>query len=228
VWCVVWLAFFFQLVGFENLVAYNEQREMAAKPDATASGPQRSIELPFVIVNTSQDTVIDCQMAVDRCVRGKAPAEALWPTHGCVVRRSLRTEYFFEFNQPFTIHDDVEVIKHMGCVWAVEQGQITDAQRARAHEILPKDLAPHFDAMVEEFRSQAGPQPDSATTATSLLPASAASAGVGPPPPRPAPSAGGEEAVGEATARNAPTPGDGSAVVLQPPPPLRPSSGRRQ
>ena len=47
------------------------------------------IALPFIVVNTRKETVIDCEMAEDR------------------------QEIFFNFSAPFEIHDDSETLKRM-------------------------------------------------------------------------------------------------------------------
>ena len=47
------------------------------------------IPLPFIIVNTHKETVIDCEMAEDK------------------------QEIFFNFSAPFEIHDDNEILKRM-------------------------------------------------------------------------------------------------------------------
>jgi hypothetical protein len=48
------------------------------------------IPLPFIVVNTNRKTVIECEMADNR------------------------TDIFFNFNAPFEIHDDNEMLKRMG------------------------------------------------------------------------------------------------------------------
>jgi len=48
------------------------------------------IYLPFIIIHTKKQTTIECEMSEDR------------------------TEYFFDFSLPFSIHDDNEILKRMG------------------------------------------------------------------------------------------------------------------
>ena len=61
----------------------NKEREKREGPPA----PNSAIQLPFIIVNTSKKTVIDCSISNDKM------------------------EYLFNFDDTFEIHDDMEVIK---------------------------------------------------------------------------------------------------------------------
>ena len=60
----------------------NKEREKQEGPPA----PNSAIQLPFIIVNTSKKTVIDCSISNDKM------------------------EYLFNFDDTFEIHDDMEVI----------------------------------------------------------------------------------------------------------------------
>jgi len=68
-----------QQISFKSLVQRN-----SAPPQ-----PGDRIPLPFIIVNTHKETVIDCEMAEDK------------------------QEIFFNFSAPFEIHDDNEIMKRM-------------------------------------------------------------------------------------------------------------------
>ena len=68
-----------QQISFKSLVQRN-----SAPPHAGDRIP-----LPFIIVNTHKETVIDCEMAEDK------------------------QEIFFNFSAPFEIHDDSETLKRM-------------------------------------------------------------------------------------------------------------------
>lgn len=59
----------------------NKDREKQEGPPA----PNSAIQLPFIIVNTSKKTVIDCSISNDKM------------------------EYLFNFDDTFEIHDDMEV-----------------------------------------------------------------------------------------------------------------------
>ena len=59
----------------------NKERE---KREGTPA-PNSAIQLPFIIVNTSKKTVIDCSISNDKM------------------------EYLFNFDNTFEIHDDMEV-----------------------------------------------------------------------------------------------------------------------
>ena len=52
--------FFFQQIAFKNLVERNKEREKREGPPP----PNSAIQLPFIIVNTSKKTVIDCRYVI--------------------------------------------------------------------------------------------------------------------------------------------------------------------
>ena len=72
-----------QQVSFKELISRNRT------PTYSASPAECRIALPFIVVNTRKETVIDCEMAADR------------------------QEIFFNFSAPFEIHDDSETLKRM-------------------------------------------------------------------------------------------------------------------
>ncbi|KDO26567.1 hypothetical protein SPRG_07971 [Saprolegnia parasitica CBS 223.65] len=69
-----------QQIALKNLVRRNE---------ADATTAESRIALPFILVNTSKDTVIQCEMSEDR------------------------QDVFFNFSGPFEINDDSEILKRM-------------------------------------------------------------------------------------------------------------------
>eukprot|EP01113_Clastostelium_recurvatum_P048635 TRINITY_DN8900_c0_g1_i2.p1 TRINITY_DN8900_c0_g1~~TRINITY_DN8900_c0_g1_i2.p1 ORF type:complete len:268 (-),score=77.10 TRINITY_DN8900_c0_g1_i2:60-863(-) len=79
-----------QRASYRNLLARNNSLSQQNTP------PGSRIPLPFIVVNTRAQTVINCEVAQDR------------------------SKYFFNFSQPFEIHDDVEILKRMGL--AVDTG----------------------------------------------------------------------------------------------------------
>ncbi|RHY22940.1 hypothetical protein DYB32_009353 [Aphanomyces invadans] len=70
-----------QQIALKNLIRRNKQED---KPPALSR-----IALPFILVNTSKDTVIQCEMSEDR------------------------QDIFFNFSGPFEINDDSEILKRM-------------------------------------------------------------------------------------------------------------------
>jgi len=74
-----------QQVSFKQLISRN--RDAVASGGAAPESDQ--IALPFIVVNTKKETVIDCEMAEDK------------------------QEIFFNFSAPFEIHDDSETLKLM-------------------------------------------------------------------------------------------------------------------
>ena len=95
-----------QVLTLKNLVDRNARRK-ARKARKNLEGesffdeldteyePEDDIEenrlyLPFIVSHTPKETVIDCEMS------------------------EQRDEFYFTFSQPFSIHDDNEVLKRMG------------------------------------------------------------------------------------------------------------------
>ncbi|XP_062521489.1 transcription factor Dp-1-like [Corticium candelabrum] len=110
-----------QQIAFLNLVKRNREKECSDEipPHNTA------IQLPFIIVNTSKKTVIDCRISNDK------------------------SEYLFDFNNTFEIHDDIEVLKRMGMAFGMENGHCTPQQLKEAQDMLPKAMQQHLLEMVE-------------------------------------------------------------------------------
>jgi len=73
-----------QQISYRNLLTRN------AKPDYSSTDAKNRIYLPFIVVNTKSNTVINCEVVSDR------------------------SRYFFNFSQPFAIHDDNEILRRMG------------------------------------------------------------------------------------------------------------------
>lgn len=104
-----------QQIAFKNLVQRNRERE-----SNNGAPPQNSaIQLPYIIVNTSKKTVIDCSISNDKY------------------------EYLFKFDNTFEIHDDIEVLKRMGMSLGLEKGQCSDDNLKQALKMVPKVLEPY-------------------------------------------------------------------------------------
>lgn len=89
-----------QSIAMENLAKRNKERV-----DSPPAGER--IPLPFIMVSTDKDTVIECEMAEDQ------------------------SDIFFNFNKPFDIHDDGEVLRRM---------RLAKADDAFIRSILPEHL----------------------------------------------------------------------------------------
>ncbi|XP_064102647.1 transcription factor Dp-1-like [Macrobrachium nipponense] len=101
-----------QQIAFKNLVERNRAEERVNG----SPSPNSAIQLPFIIVNTSKKTVIDCAISNDK------------------------TEYLFNFDDTFEIHDDIEVLKRMGMALGLERAQCTQSDLERAKSMVPKAL----------------------------------------------------------------------------------------
>ncbi|KAK7874310.1 hypothetical protein R5R35_007787 [Gryllus longicercus] len=101
-----------QQISFKNLVERNRQQEKVSG----VPPPNSAIQLPFIIVNTSKKTVIDCSISHDKM------------------------EYLFNFDDKFEIHDDIEVLKRMGMVLGLDNGTCSENDLQRAKSMVPKSL----------------------------------------------------------------------------------------
>uniref|UniRef100_A0A8D0GYN0 Transcription factor n=1 Tax=Sphenodon punctatus TaxID=8508 RepID=A0A8D0GYN0_SPHPU len=109
-----------QQIAFKNLVQRNEQNEQQnLGPPALNS----TIQLPFLIVNTSKRTIIDCSISSDKF------------------------EYLFNFDNTFEIHDDIEVLKRMGMSFGLEAGKCSSEDLKTAKSLVPKALESYVSDM---------------------------------------------------------------------------------
>nr|XP_048719629.1 transcription factor Dp-2 isoform X4 [Caretta caretta] len=107
-------------IAFKNLVQRNQQNEQLNQgPPALNS----TIQLPFLIVNTSKRTVIDCSISSDKF------------------------EYLFNFDNTFEIHDDIEVLKRMGMSFGLEAGKCSAEDLRTAKLLVPKALESYVTDM---------------------------------------------------------------------------------
>lgn len=104
-----------QQIAFKNLVQRNHQAEQQA---CRLSPPTSVIHLPFIIVNTSRKTVIDCSISNDKF------------------------EYLFNFDNTFEIHDDIEVLKCMGTACGLECGNCSAEDLKVVRSLVLKALEP--------------------------------------------------------------------------------------
>ncbi|XP_069060737.1 transcription factor Dp-1 isoform X1 [Pleurodeles waltl] len=111
-----------QQIAFKNLVQRNRQTEQ----QTNKAPPSNSvIHLPFIIVNTSKKTVIDCSISNDKF------------------------EYLFNFDNTFEIHDDIEVLKRMGMACGLESGSCSAEDLKIARSLVPKALEPYVTEMAQ-------------------------------------------------------------------------------
>lgn len=111
-----------QQIAFKNLVERNKEREKREGQPA----PNSAIQLPFIIVNTSKKTVIDCSISNDKM------------------------EYLFNFDNTFEIHDDMEVLKRMGLSLGLEVGKVTNENLAKARTMVPRALEQYVVQLAEK------------------------------------------------------------------------------
>ena len=92
------------------------------------------IKLPFIIVNTDKKTLIDCSISRDK------------------------SEYLFNFDNTFEIHDDYEVLKRLGFSFNLDKleygAHLRRSDYERARQFLPESLRPELDDMIQEKNIQ--------------------------------------------------------------------------
>jgi len=109
-----------QQIAFRSLVERNKRFEEVGGPPNDNS----SIQLPFIIVNTSKKTVIDCSISNDKY------------------------EYLFNFNNTFEIHDDIEVLKRMGMAYNLDSPSKCSLEDLKqAVKLVPANLKPYLEGM---------------------------------------------------------------------------------
>ncbi|XP_013909372.1 PREDICTED: transcription factor Dp-1 isoform X1 [Thamnophis sirtalis] len=111
-----------QQIAFKNLVQRNRHAQQQANRPPTSNSV---IHLPFIIVNTSKKTVIDCSISNDKF------------------------EYLFNFDNAFEIHDDIEVLKRMGMAFGLESGSCSAEDLKNARSLVPKALEPYVTEMAQ-------------------------------------------------------------------------------
>lgn len=70
-------------------------------------------------------------------------------TRNLVFASIFRTEYLFNFDQPFEIHDDIEVLKRLGLAYGLDRGEVSDVDRSKIKSYLPLCLRDYVDQIVD-------------------------------------------------------------------------------
>ncbi|ALC40858.1 Dp [Drosophila busckii] len=107
-----------QHVAFKGLVERNKR----AESQGVVPSPNSSIQLPFIIVNTHKSTKINCSVTNDK------------------------SEYIFKFDNTFEMHDDIEVLKHMGLLLGLDKGECSPENIERVKAWVPPNLAKYIEA----------------------------------------------------------------------------------
>merc|ERR1719331_2035451 len=113
-----------QQIAFKKLVERNKEAEKAARRPT----PNSVIEIPFIIVSTSNKTVIECGISPDK------------------------QENLFDFDNTFEIHDDMFVLKKMNMAMGLEKpggGQVSDEDLAKARNMVPQALEPYVEQLAK-------------------------------------------------------------------------------
>lgn len=109
----------FQHISFKSLIERNKEAESkGVKPS-----PSSAIHLPFIVVNTSDKALIDCSISNDK------------------------TEYMFNFNKRFQIHDDINILKRMGLLFGLDKGECSEEDIERVKRMVPSSLESYVEQM---------------------------------------------------------------------------------
>ncbi|KAH9628788.1 hypothetical protein HF086_004948 [Spodoptera exigua] len=110
-----------QHISFKSLIERNKEAESkGVKPS-----PSSAIHLPFIVVNTSDKALIDCSISNDK------------------------TEYMFNFNKRFQIHDDIDILKRMGLLFGLDKGECSEEDIERAKK-MGRGVITKLSTMLEE------------------------------------------------------------------------------
>ncbi|XP_072936516.1 transcription factor Dp-1 isoform X2 [Epargyreus clarus] len=108
-----------QHISFKSLIERNKEAESkGVKPS-----PSSAIHLPFIVVNTSDKALIDCSISNDK------------------------TEYMFNFNKRFQIHDDIDILKRMGLLFGLDKGDCSEEDLEKVKSMVPKSLEYYVEQM---------------------------------------------------------------------------------
>uniref|UniRef100_A0A914LQ39 Transcription factor Dp-1 n=1 Tax=Meloidogyne incognita TaxID=6306 RepID=A0A914LQ39_MELIC len=120
-----------QLVAYKSLVQRNRERErINGRPPNSAI-----LYLPYIIVSTERKTMVECAIAPDK------------------------SEYWFNFDRPFEIHDDIEVLKRLGLAYGIERDEVPAEHVPHIKACLPPALRDYVDQIVEGTLSTDMSQP---------------------------------------------------------------------
>jgi predicted transcriptional regulator len=120
-----------QLVAYRTLVQRNRDNERIHGRPADS----KIIYLPFIVINTSRETVVDCSIASDK------------------------TEFLFHFDQPFEIHDDIEILKRLGLSYGLDKSDVAPEFRQHIKGCLPPALQNYADEIMDGNLKANLPQP---------------------------------------------------------------------
>jgi len=110
-----------QLVAYKSLVERNREKERTeGRPNDNSV-----LYLPYIVINTDRKTMIDCMISHDK------------------------SEFMFNFDQPFEIHDDIEVLKRLGLAHGLERADVPAEMRPKVRSYLPPALREYVDQILD-------------------------------------------------------------------------------
>lgn len=106
-------------ISFKSLAARNKQHEVVHGIPSQNS----YIQLPFIVVNTNKKTIIDCSISHDKM------------------------EYHFHFNDKFEIMDDLDVLKKIGMLRGLDNGECGPEDVAELKQLVPESLREYVNQL---------------------------------------------------------------------------------
>lgn len=67
----------------------------------------------------------------------------------CNFNYFFRSEYWFNFDHHFEIHDDIEVLKRMGLAYGLDCGEVPNEHISHIKACLPAALRDYVDQIIE-------------------------------------------------------------------------------
>jgi hypothetical protein len=126
-------------VAYKSLVQRNRERERQHGRPANSS----ILYLPYIIVSTDKKTMVECAIAPDKFVT--------IPKCKYKSNCQFRSEYWFNFDRPFEIHDDIEVLKRLGLAYGIDRCEVMPENVQHIKACLPPALRDYVDQILEGF-----------------------------------------------------------------------------
>ncbi|CAK5075010.1 unnamed protein product [Meloidogyne enterolobii] len=82
-------------------------------------------------------------------INGRPPNSAILYLPYIIVSTERKTMYWFNFDRPFEIHDDIEVLKRLGLAYGIERDEVPAEHVPHIKACLPPALRDYVDQIVE-------------------------------------------------------------------------------
>ena len=113
-------------ISTKNLV----KRNRSTPPQPAAEGGSDRIQMPFIVVNSRKEAVIDCEMAEDK------------------------QNIFFNFSTPFELHDEYEILKRMRMQYCDELSDVATMVPERLVEFTTEWQRQQLQLLAQQQQQQ--------------------------------------------------------------------------